>query len=212
MGVAERKEREKEQRRQEIISAAEKVFFKKGVDNATMDDVAEQAELSKATLYLYFSSKDEIYSAIFSKSQEALFKMIEKATAGVTDTREKIAAFLSSFISFQKKNPDYFEAFFYFLTRDIEVNEVNCYVKQRRESGQEFLNNWVNLVQKGKEEGVIRENLNEIPVALILWMQLVGFLKIYPKLKKHMQEDFDVTEDGILKDYFELVFNGMIKK
>jgi len=212
MGVAERKEREKEQRRQEIISAAEKVFFKKGVDNATMDDVAEQAELSKATLYLYFSSKDEIYSAIFTKSQEALFRMIEKAMTKVTDTREKIAAFLSAFISFQKKNPDYFEAFFYFLTKDIEIDEVNCYVKKRRESGQEFLKKWVNLVQKGKDEGIIRENLNEIPVALILWMQLIGFLKIYPKLKKHMNEDFNVTEESILADYFELVFNGMLQK
>jgi AcrR family transcriptional regulator len=212
MGVTERKEREKEQRRQEIISAAEKVFFKKGVDTATMDDVAEQAELSKATLYLYFTSKEEIYSAIFSKSQEALFKMIDKATVKATGTREKIAAFLSAFISFQKKNPDYFEAFSYFLTKDIEIDEQNCYVKQRKESGQEFLSNWVKLVQKGKDEGLIRENLNEIPVALILWMQLIGFLKIYPKLKNHMNKEFNVTEEGILADYFELIFNGMIKK
>jgi len=212
MGVAERKEREKEQRRQEIIAAAEKVFFKKGVDNATMDDVAEQAELSKATLYLYFVSKEEIYSAIFSKSQEALFKMIEKSTAKVTDTREKIAAFLSAFISFQKKNPEYFEAFFYFLTKDIEIDDENCYTRDRKRTGQEFLSNWVNLIQKGKDEGLIRENLNEIPIALILWMQLIGFLKIYPKLKKHMKKDFNVTEESILADYFELIFNGMIKK
>jgi AcrR family transcriptional regulator len=212
MGVAERKEREKEQRRQEIISAAEKVFFKKGVDVATMDDVAEQAELSKATLYLYFTSKEEIYSAIFSKSQKALFKIIEKATVKVTDTREKIAAFLSAFISFQKKNPEYFEAFFYFLTKDLVIYEQDCYVKQRRESGQEFLSNWVNLLQKGKDEGLIRENLNEIPVALILWMQLIGFLKIYPKLNKTLNKEFNVTEESILADYFELIFNGMIRK
>jgi len=212
MGVAERKEREKEQRRQEIISAAEKVFFKQGVDNATMDDVAEQAELSKATLYLYFTSKEEIYSAIFSKSQEALFITIEKATAKLTDTREKIAAFISAFISFQKKNPDYFEAFFYFLTKDIDIDKNNCYVKNRRKSGQEFLNNWVNLLQKGKNEGLIRENLNEIPVALLLWMQLIGFLKIYPKLKKHINKEFNVTEESILADYFELIFHGMIRK
>jgi len=212
MGVAERKEREKEQRRQEIISAAEKVFFKKGIDNATMDDVAEQAELSKATLYLYFSSKEEIYSAIFSKSQEALFRSIKRATDKLTDTREKIAAFISAFISFQKKNPDYFEAFFYFLTRDIEHQDENCYVDQRKNSGKEFLSDWVKLVQKGKKEKLIREDLNEIPVAIILWMQLIGFLKIYPKLKKSLQKEFNVTEEQILSDYFELIFNGMIRK
>jgi AcrR family transcriptional regulator len=212
MGVAERKEREKEQRRQEIILAAEKVFFKKGVDNATMEDVAEQAELSKATLYLYFSSKDEIYSAIFSKSQEKLFKTIKDATEKLTNTQEKIAAFITTYISFQKKNPDYFEAFFYFLTRDKEIDEKNCYVEQRKNSGKEFLSNWVNLVQKGKKEKLIRADLNEIPVAVILWMQLIGFLKIYPKLKKSLQKEFNVTEDQILSEYFELIFNGMIRK
>ena len=50
LGVAERKEREKERRREDIVNAAAKVFFNKGVDHATMDDVAEAAELSKATL------------------------------------------------------------------------------------------------------------------------------------------------------------------
>jgi AcrR family transcriptional regulator len=212
MGVAERKEREKEQRRQEIISAAEKVFFKKGIENSTMDDVAEQAELSKATLYLYFSSKDEIYSAIFSKSQEQLFQAIKNATDELTETRDKISEFISTFISFQKKNPDYFEAFFYFLTKDIGNVEKDCYVDERRNSGKEFLSDWAKLVQQGKKEKLIREDLNEIPVAMILWMQLIGFLKIYPRLKKSLQMEFDVNEDQIFSEYFELIFNGMFRK
>ena len=57
MGIQERKEREKLQRREDIIDAAEKVFFKKDLDSATMDDVANEAELSKGTLYIYFKSK-----------------------------------------------------------------------------------------------------------------------------------------------------------
>ena len=43
MGIAERKEREKQQRREEIIQAAEEVFFAEGFDKSTMDDIAEQA-------------------------------------------------------------------------------------------------------------------------------------------------------------------------
>lgn len=212
MGVAERKEREKEQRRQEIIVAAEKVFFRKGIDNSTMDDVAEQAELSKATLYLYFSSKDEIYSAIFSKSQERLYKTIREATDQLSETREKISEFISSFISFQKKNPEYFKAFFYFLTRDIDHQTKDCYVDERKNAGKDFLNDWVKLVKEGKKEKLIREDLNEIPVAVILWMQLIGFLKIYPNLKKSLQKEFDVTEEQIFSEYYELIFNGMFRK
>ena len=138
--------------------------------------------------------------------------MIEKATAKVTGTHEKIAAIISTFISFQKKDPDYFEAFFYFLTRDIDIDKEDFYVKKRRKSGRDLLNSWMDLVQKGKKEGLIREDLNEIPVALILWMQLLGFLKIYPKLKKRMNKDFKVTEKTILADYSELIFYGIMRK
>ena len=59
MGIAERKEREKLQRRKDIIDAAEKVFFYRGFESATMDEIAEKVELSKGTLYLYFKSKEE---------------------------------------------------------------------------------------------------------------------------------------------------------
>ena len=56
MGIAERKEREKLQRRNDIIDAAERLFFQHGFETPTMDDVAREAELSKGTLYLYFKS------------------------------------------------------------------------------------------------------------------------------------------------------------
>ena len=68
MGIAERKEREKQQRREEIVQAAEEVFFSKGFEKSTMDDVAEKAELSKGTLYLYFKSKEELLIGIIEQT------------------------------------------------------------------------------------------------------------------------------------------------
>ena len=68
MGIAERKEREKQQRREEIMQAAEEVFFSKGFEKSTMDDVAEKAELSKGTLYLYFKSKEDLHMAVARKA------------------------------------------------------------------------------------------------------------------------------------------------
>jgi hypothetical protein len=69
MGVAERKEREKQQRRNDIIDAAEKLFFAKGHDNTTVDDIAKEAELSKGTVYLYFSSKEDLMFGVYSQSE-----------------------------------------------------------------------------------------------------------------------------------------------
>jgi AcrR family transcriptional regulator len=82
MGIAERKEREKQQRREEIIRAAEQVFFSKGFDRSTMDDVAEKAELSKGTLYLYFASKEDLHMAVARKSIHLLREHTQKAIEG----------------------------------------------------------------------------------------------------------------------------------
>ena len=81
MGIAERKERERLRRREEIIDAAERVFFTKGIRDATMDDVAEEAELSKGTLYLYFKSKQELYLAINFRGLSLLSDMFRKTIA-----------------------------------------------------------------------------------------------------------------------------------
>ena len=64
MGIQERKERERERRRQQIIVAAKRVFSVKGFNKTTMEDIAKEAELSPGTLYLYFKNKDELYASL----------------------------------------------------------------------------------------------------------------------------------------------------
>lgn len=64
MGIQERKKREKERRRQQILVAAKRVFSTKGFTKATMEDIAKEAELSPGTLYLYFKNKDELFSSL----------------------------------------------------------------------------------------------------------------------------------------------------
>ncbi len=64
MGILERKKREKERRRQQIMVAAKRVFSAKGLNRATMEDIAKEAELSPGTLYLYFKNKDELFFSL----------------------------------------------------------------------------------------------------------------------------------------------------
>jgi len=61
MTVAERKHREKAQRREDILNAAEKLFFSRGYDNVLMDEIANEVDLTKATLYLYFNDKESLF-------------------------------------------------------------------------------------------------------------------------------------------------------
>jgi AcrR family transcriptional regulator len=70
-----------EERRQQILDAATKVFSRKGFDDARMDDIAEQAGLSKGTLYWYFKSKADLVYAIIDRIFQHGFQQAE-ALAG----------------------------------------------------------------------------------------------------------------------------------
>ncbi|MBU0517039.1 MAG: TetR/AcrR family transcriptional regulator [Proteobacteria bacterium] len=78
MGIAERKEREKRRRRARIMNAAKKVFTDKGFGGATMEEIALEAELSPATLYLYFKNKNDLYASLNLKMLEFLVWRLEE--------------------------------------------------------------------------------------------------------------------------------------
>jgi AcrR family transcriptional regulator len=62
--IQQRKAREKEQRRHEIITMAMECFISKGFSNTTMEEIALKASLSKGTLYNYFDSKNDLYLVV----------------------------------------------------------------------------------------------------------------------------------------------------
>jgi len=64
LGLEDRRKRERDNRRNAILKAARRLFFDKGFKPVTVESIAKKAELSKGSIYLYFNSKEEIYSQI----------------------------------------------------------------------------------------------------------------------------------------------------
>ncbi|MCK4548274.1 MAG: helix-turn-helix transcriptional regulator, partial [Candidatus Eisenbacteria sp.] len=64
MGIAERQERERKRRIKMILDAATVVITERGIEGATMDDIASAAELGKSTIYNYFASKQLLLAGL----------------------------------------------------------------------------------------------------------------------------------------------------
>jgi Transcriptional regulator len=64
VGLLERRGKEKDSRKKLILKSARTLFFKKGFNNVTVDEIAKISELGKGSIYLYFNSKEEIYAQI----------------------------------------------------------------------------------------------------------------------------------------------------
>ncbi|MBN2426492.1 MAG: TetR/AcrR family transcriptional regulator [Calditrichaceae bacterium] len=211
MGVQERKERERQKRHEEIIDAAERVFSKKGFDAATVDDIATEAELSKATLYMYFKSKEELYYYICERGQIKMLDLIEKAEKKYNTPLELIRAYLEAIILFHKKYPDYFQAIHYFQTNPLlqRLYEQNIDIIHRHNIHEQLISKWSSVIQQGKEQGLIRSDLNSLEAGLLIWLQLSGFLKMFVVNKDVIQKDFNIKSEKLLEEYFELVFKGI---
>lgn len=94
-------------REEDIISAAEKLFYERGFEQTSMDDVAAQAEFTKRTVYQYFSSKQELYYAVVLRGMRRLLESVKAAGEdknGFDMLREKrLAAWRCA-----RENPDAF--------------------------------------------------------------------------------------------------------
>jgi len=76
VGLEERRKREKDNRKNAILKAARKLFFDKGFKNVTVESIAKKAELSKGSVYLYFKSKEDIYTQILLSDIDRFHKVI----------------------------------------------------------------------------------------------------------------------------------------
>ena len=81
MGISERREREKTERRRAILNCARELILSQGVEHVSMEDIAHKAELSKATLYLYFSKKEIIFNEICEESARVFMEHFNSFSA-----------------------------------------------------------------------------------------------------------------------------------
>ncbi|MCL2043330.1 MAG: TetR/AcrR family transcriptional regulator [Treponema sp.] len=85
MGITERREREKNERRRAILNCARELILEHGVERVNMEEVARKAELSKATVYLYFPGKDVILQEIREEAAKDFLDHIKPfAETGLT--------------------------------------------------------------------------------------------------------------------------------
>jgi len=208
MGIVERKEREKKQRKEEIIQAAEKVFFSKGFELSTMDDIADMAELSKGTLYLYFKNKADLHMAVARNAIKMLRSLTLVAAEGNGTALEKLQGMGWACVEFSRNYPDQMRSIM--ALEELEPGSVSLSVSDVREMiyNESTVGTVMLVVEQGVEEKLIRADL---PVALIahtLWMSVLSVIRFATR-KEDLIEMLELTPEEVYKSHFELVINGI---
>lgn len=178
MGTSERKERERQRRREMIVDAAEAVFFSKGFDNSTMDEIAETAELSKGALYLYFKGKNELCLAIINRSLGLVLERFQKLSSSKLTGYEKIMELGGTLVGFAREHP------YHHMALQNFHHHKSCAVESEVLQDTLMLNEEINnviegMIIQGVADGTLSECQNTRRVSYTLWGQTSGALPGY---------------------------------
>jgi AcrR family transcriptional regulator len=80
-------------KRKQIIDGARRVFIEMGFDAASMNDVTRAAGVSKGTIYVYFSSKEELFEALIEEERRAIFSNLYEALERGGDLRDTLVRY-----------------------------------------------------------------------------------------------------------------------
>ena len=110
--LSDRQLEERKLRQDRILSSALDVFKANGLDGATMDSIAEKAGFGKATLYYYFSSKEEVFLGIMEEGWKSLLASLEVIIQEEQSPRKTFIKILVQIAQNAKQRPNLYEFLF----------------------------------------------------------------------------------------------------
>ncbi len=184
---------DEERRTEEILGAAFRVFSIKGYHNATVDDIAQEAGISKGTCYQYFPGKEDIFIATMERT---LGTLMAEAEAAAAETRDALTRLGIEGLTFISKYSDLHFMFMGMISEALGGNE-----RLRRKAAEVFARVAEFLardIERGISEGVFRP-VDPITVAYAL----LGIAEVVGN-RYVVEEDFDVLSFFInLMDFLQ---------
>ena len=111
-------------KRERILSAAERIFARHGFFAAKVSDVAKEAGVADGTIYLYFKSKDDLLISLFERRMQQVNDTLRAAIEGVKSPREQLRAFVQAYLQLVHDEPSAAEV----LT--IELRQSSKFMKE----------------------------------------------------------------------------------
>ncbi len=111
-------------KRERILTAAERIFARHGFFAAKVADVAKEAGVADGTIYLYFKNKDDLLISVFERRMQQLLDALRAAIAGKQKPRDQLRAFVKTYLQLVHDEPTASEV----LT--IELRQSSKFMKE----------------------------------------------------------------------------------
>lgn len=208
MGVAERKERHREELKKEILKAARELFVERGYESTSIRNIAEKIEYSPATIYLYYKDKNEIIHALHQEGFKLLISHFGDLNS-IVDPFERLTFMGRAYIRFALENPDVYELIF---NKEEPMKYVEMCNDQWEEGDRAFellTKNIIECQKIGYFEGA-----NVQDTSLLIWSTMHGMCTLYitGHLGHAIDKKFGAADINLLLNNTFESFILMIKK
>jgi AcrR family transcriptional regulator len=163
----------KEEAKSRILDAANKVFAENGYHEATMDDIAKRLGVSKGAIYLYFSSKEDLFEAMVKTAPQAFKEILYSSFGDEANPIQSATQFFDKMLKLSASNPG---LSFEILSEASRNPSLKRILKQNHEEYERVL---TSFLVEGRKRGIMGNNLDIPPLAnalIALWNGLETLL------------------------------------
>ena len=179
MSSEERRKKEKENRKNSILKAARKLFFERGFKSVTVDLIAAKAEVSKGSIYLYFDSKEEIYTQILISANIERHKEIENFARQEGTASELLLKYARVYVDFFLENNELFRILMTFMLHAENMNLTEEQNTQLIHTTNENIRTVSEILQKGVDTGEFSSQIDIRQGQNAIWGLLNGIISLY---------------------------------
>lgn len=213
MGVKERKERERLQRTVDILESAKRSFESKGFLKTTLQDVANEAEISVGLIYRYFQSKEDIFASLALKGAEDFDRKLEAALRKALTAKKRppvktvLATIAQNFFEFYAPYGEYFDMLMYSykgMKKEVQIDGAT--LTKLMSVTLTTLDHLKEYILKSPEFRAKDED-EALRVVFLLWGVLLGCHKLFDNTGRgHI---FAFSQEDFLNQIIEQILQGI---
>jgi AcrR family transcriptional regulator len=212
MGITERKRREKSERRKLIMICAKELILLKGVAGVSMGEIAKKAEISKATLYLYFPNKDGLFRAICEESANAFTEYIrprlKPGISGLEGLREVWKGYLELFGESEDM------VIIFNMWHFLDNRDPLVLLKENEEDSDHYTSVFFdlikNLIEQGKQEKIFDEDVDAARVTRIIFSLFSHIVETTSRVPRELRRSPVIVDE--MKNIFQILFRGIARE
>lgn len=211
MGRENKKEAIASLHREQMMQAAEELFWEKGYAQTTIADISKSSGYSRRTIYAYYESKDDILYHIIEKGLTILKQEIEKAISCNDDFIEAYRAIWTAMRQYQKNYPYSAESVNRAQFRDLSIKQLSVTGNHILSLGTEINHLLIEWIETGKKQGVVRKDTIASWSVYILWSGISALVTLEQTKGEFISKQSQSAEKDFLAYGFRQLINSILE-